>query len=349
MHRQYKPFSLLYMRFCWWILWLPGLLWLTGCDSNEYARDLSEVPAVSMPVRRLDQELFALKTKDDIFQFLNANAELAEAYFQRSKFPHDSILIGQIHAFLQVKANDTLQQDVQKVFGDAAGLQKDIEQAYRHLRYYYPDAPVPQLCTMVSGFGTFGFGYDLFVSDKYLVIGLDYFVGKEGTYRPQGVPNYILRRYEPAYIVPGITRLLSDKYNQTDMLDRTLLGQMVAHGKALYFSKSLLPAVPDSLIIGYSDQDMADVQHNEATIYAHFVDNNLLYNNTLEMARDYIQERPYTLEIADKCPGRIGQWIGWRIVETYARRQDQRNLGQIMAVKDARVLFAQSKYKPEKR
>ena len=30
-----------------------------------------------------------------------------------------------------------------------------------------------------------------------------------------------------------------------------------------------------------------------------------------------MDERPKTLEIGDKCPGRIGEWLGWEIVNRY--------------------------------
>jgi hypothetical protein len=59
-----------------------------------------------------------------------------------------------------------------------------------------------------------------------------------------------------------------------------------------------------------------------------------------------MDERPKTLEIGEKCPGRIGEWLGWQIVKKYAREQ-QVSLRNLMELSDARQLFMQSNYKPQ--
>ena len=57
-------------------------------------------------------------------------------------------------------------------------------------------------------------------------------------------------------------------------------------------------------------------------------------------------ERPKTLEIGDKCPGRIGEWLGWEIVKKYAEGQNV-PLHTLMENPDAQRIFMQSKYKPQ--
>ncbi|MBA4057291.1 MAG: gliding motility lipoprotein GldB, partial [Marivirga sp.] len=56
-----------------------------------------------------------------------------------------------------------------------------------------------------------------------------------------------------------------------------------------------------------------------------------------------------TVQVGEKCPGRIGQWIGWQIVNTYAETQPEMSLPQLMAAGNAQKLFKESAYKPSKR
>jgi hypothetical protein len=88
-----------------------------------------------------------------------------------------------------------------------------------------------------------------------------------------------------------------------------------------------------------------DVNQNQDVIWAHFVDEQLLYETSHFTKKKYMDERPKTLEIGNKCPGRIGEWLGWEIVNEYMQQQDL-SLPQLMEISDARKVFMQSNYKP---
>jgi uncharacterized protein YjaZ len=57
-------------------------------------------------------------------------------------------------------------------------------------------------------------------------------------------------------------------------------------------------------------------------------------------------ERPATLEVGEKCPGRIGQWVGWEIVKSYMNSHEEVTLQELMQSNDAEKIFKESKYKP---
>jgi uncharacterized protein YjaZ len=71
-----------------------------------------------------------------------------------------------------------------------------------------------------------------------------------------------------------------------------------------------------------------------------------LYENNLFIKKKYMDERPKTLEIGNKCPGRIGEWVGWEIVKKYMAEQNIA-LPELMENSDAQRVFMQSKYKPQ--
>ena len=55
----------------------------------------------------------------------------------------------------------------------------------------------------------------------------------------------------------------------------------------------------------------------------------------------------FYLEIDNESPGRVGAWIGWQIVRSYAENHPDVKLQDLLAL-DAKTLFEQSKYKPKK-
>ena len=88
-------------------------------------------------------------------------------------------------------------------------LTAGLSEAFTHIEESFPDFKAPRVAAVVTGF----MGPDLVVSDSLIVIGLDYFIGPEAKYRPRDLPQYILRRYQQAYVVPAIVFALSDRYN----------------------------------------------------------------------------------------------------------------------------------------
>ncbi|MDP5120498.1 MAG: gliding motility protein, partial [Spirosomaceae bacterium] len=59
----------------------------------------------------------------------------------------------------------------------------------------------------------------------------------------------------------------------------------------------------------------------------------------------YIGERPGVPEIGPACPGRIGQWLGWRIVQAYREENPNSSLADLMKITNAQEILKGSKYR----
>ena len=55
---------------------------------------------------------------------------------------------------------------------------------------------------------------------------------------------------------------------------------------------------------------------------------------------------PFTAEISQDSPGRLGIWIGWRIVDSYMRNNEHVTIQELMSEGDAQKILEQSFYKP---
>ncbi|NJL14052.1 MAG: gliding motility lipoprotein GldB [Microscillaceae bacterium] len=334
------------LQICGWL----GCLVLAGACRNESScYDPVDVSKIEAPVRivRLEETLFTLKTADEVRAWLRKYPDLAEKYFQLNRLPHDSVLINPILAMTQEPHQDTLLRDVRQKYPDLKTLELEFEAAFKHLKYYFPDFKVPRIYTLTTGLGSF-FGTDVMVGEGIVVISLDFFLGKAARYRPpvEQMPDYIWKRYHEGSIVPTVMLYLSNRYNQTQLEDKTLLAEMVYYGKAYHFVRQMMPCLPDSLLYGYTETELNNLarEDNRDYIWNHFIEKNVLFSNSQFVKNTYLDERPYVAEINAKCPGRIGRWLGVRIIENYRRRNPKIGLPELMATADAPLLFNRSGY-----
>lgn len=293
---------------------------------------------MQVKIERLEQELFRLKSKESVKKFLDDNKVFTRHFLQAEQYPHDSILVNAVYRLATDTSINGLLEETNREFADLGSLEEEFANAFRHIKYYYPDFRAPQIQTTVTGLAN-----DMYVSDSLVIIGLDFFIGDSATYRPQ-FPQYVLKRYRRQYIVPSVVLLLSKKYNLINPGDRTLLGEMIFYGKAFEFTKHMMPSRHDSLIIGYSGEQLAESDTNRNIIWAHFIEKKLLYETSHFVKTKYVDERPYTAEIGSKAPGAIGRWLGWEIVKAYMQEKEL-SLQELMKNKDAQQIFMQSKYK----
>lgn len=299
-----------------------------------------------LAIQRLDQQLFAATSPDSVRAFLNQNPAVAQLYFNANGAGNDTALVSELTNPISNTALKGFYRQVQAEFGDLTDLNNQLSEAFANIKKDFPDFRTPKVATLVTGF----LGPDLVVTDSLIVIGLDYFVGPKAKFRPQGpqYPQYILRRYQKEYIVPAIVFALSDKYNATNRADQTMLADMVYYGKGYVFTKTMLPEAPDSLVIGYSDQQLTETFNAQDIVWAHFIDNQLIYQTNPAIKGRYLNERPFTAEIGQRCPGAIGRWVGWRIVGRYHDEHDTVSITDLMRNTDARQIFEQSGYKGQK-
>ncbi len=322
------------------------VLLAVACSSDEktcvYIPDTSKIP-LELNYQSLEDSLPAVMTKSDLVRFMNHHPDTRDIFFNRGAYPSDSTFINRLFNRFSNPHIDTLLMETHRVFGNGQGLRAEFYQAYANLKYYYPDFNPPKIQTLISGLES-----DLFVTDSAVYVSLDYFLGPGAKYRPNNMYAYMLRRYTKDFIVPSVMLLMGvdSRFNQTQPEDRTVLAEMIAYGKAYYFAKRMLPCVSDSLLIGYSAREMQGSLDFENLIWSRLVQDEVLFSTSHLVKQKYLAERPKTIEVGEECPGRIAQWVGWRIVEKYMADHPDVSLQQLMAQRDAQKLFKESGYKP---
>jgi len=309
-----------------------------GCRTNAAA----DAPAVAVRVRHLETDFFRLKTPADARQFLDAHPAFARYYLQRQP-ANEPELAATLPRMATNAALRQLGRETAAAFPDSAALTRDLGELFRRVHHYFPDFRVPPAATYVSGF----LGKDIYVNDSLLVLSLDWFAGPKASKRPD-LPQYMLRRYAPAGLLPALAQNVASKYNRHELTANTMLDAMVHAGKALYFASQVLPCTPDSLLLGYTGRELLGLEANEAKVWGHFLEKNLLYSTTPFLLQKYVGERPNVPEIDKTCPGRVGQWVGLQIVRKYVAEHPSVPLSRLMAENNAQRMLSESHYRPKK-
>jgi hypothetical protein len=323
--------------FLYWLIFL-SIISCTEKKCREVPKLLGEKPNIE--IIRFEDKIEQLATQKDALDLINAYPLFSETFMQRSQLPDDSILTNDLLKLAKDPYIDTMYRDVKNNFADLSWLKTQLEDFYHHVKSHYPDTDVPKVYTMVSGFGT-----DLFVHNKVIVIGLEYFLGKDGKYIPPMLPGYILRRLTKEHLVASIAIPVADGHIEYDILDNSMMNEMIKWGKIYYFLENTLPCTHDSIIAGYTAAELKEVQEHKAEIWSHFVEKKLFYETDHFLIKKYCDERPKVLEIGNNCPGRIGRWLGWQVIKKYAKVSGL-SLPAILSEQDAKKIFVKANYKP---
>lgn len=319
---------------------------LFQCSDNqeEKCELVPDVSAISMNLtfEQLEDSLPNLQSKKQLVGFLTHHPEIRDVFFNRKAYPDDSVFINSLYARFTNPAIDTLLMETHRVFGDGSELKSEFQSAFANLKYYYPDFQPPKIQFVITGLES-----DVFVSDSLVIIGLDYFLGPGAKYKPN-MYEYMQRRYQKNFIVPSVLLLygIDFRFNKTE-LQSNVLADMVSYGKAYSFAKHMMPCTPDSVLIGYTREEIEGSRDNESLIWSRFIEDQVLFATSHLVKQKYIDERPKTIEVGEKCPGRIGTWVGWQMIRSYEESHPDATLPQIMNLPNPEKLFKDSGYKPQ--
>lgn len=325
------------------LFFIPFILIFACTENQESCIDAPEpTDQLTVKIERLEDDLFASETPRDILGFLQEHPVLTKEFLGVANYPSDTILASEMFKVIKNPYTDTLLMETHKYFGDMSDIKEEFEQAFSYIHYYYPQFKAPKIQTLVTGFGS----SDMYVGKDRIIIGLDFYLGPNGKYRPQGIPAYILKRYDKPYIVPATVLLFANRFLKENPNDKTMSADMIYYGKKYFFAKDMMPCTPDSLIIWYDGDELANVKENRKLLWYYFLENELLYETNHIVKQKYMDERPNVYEIGNKCPGRVGAWIGWDIVNTYHQKHPQVSLQEIMANPNAQQILNEAKYNP---
>lgn len=321
---------------------------INGCGpQNRYERDVSNV-AVDLEIKRLEKDLFDLNP-DSIH---TAISDLNEKYGEFFKLYNRNVVnIGasnsrvypdNLRAFISDYDMNRLYTMITEMYPDLDDIEEKLETGFRHYKYYFPDKEVPGIYTFQGGFNQ-----SIVVADSVLAIGLDKYLGRDcDFYDKLGWEEYRQKNMHKEKIPSDCMRAWGQtEWPFNDSTDN-MLSNMLYRGKLFYFTKSMLPGEPDSLVTGFTQAELDWCIQNEEHIWNYLIENKLLYSTDYMTINKMVNPAPFTSGFPKESPGRAVNWLGWKIVEAYMDRNSGVTLRQLMEDRDYQSIFTESRYHP---
>ena len=298
-------------------------------------------------IYRFEQTLFttdSIKIKDDILEwetelgsfFENFNQEILRTNSQKHTYQNE-ILSFISHPDMR-EAYDTL---INK-YPDITFLETDLAKAFGRYKHHFPEKQPPTIITYFSGFN-----FGVVTNDTILAIGLDYFLGKDCSfYKRLNFPEYMRFKNQKKFILPYCFEAIAN--NEFGIFDsgNDFLSQMIYKGKIMYFINEIVPHISDEDKLRFSKKQIAWCEDNEQSIWAYFIQNDILFSTDIKQYNSYINYSPFAKGMSNKSPGRIAYWLGWKIVNEYMENNTSVTLIVLMQNTKPQEILQQSGYKP---
>lgn len=330
--------------FC--IAMLVGLL--CGC-SNKHQYIPRDIEAMKVEIVRFDSAQLAVRpdsVKQDIQQ-LYADYEVFMPIFVEGILgipTEDTMYLCEMYAqFLTDTVMGFAQTNAkaQAMFADIDSLQEALNMGFSRLHYLYPEWEIPTLYLFVSGFNSAVMYYE-----DIMGVGVDMYLGSDYPYYNQVVYDYQKQTMRKACVAGDVLSMYlaynipyNSKYNR-------LLEQMIFRGKQLFLLAQLLPNEPAWEVIGYSKEQWEWCEMYEKAIWNRIMEKRDLFKTESSVLSSYINDGPFTSEVTQDSPGRLGQWVGWRIVDSYMRNNKKVTLNELMNEHDVQMILEKSFYRP---
>lgn len=321
---------------------------LCGCG-NRYQYIPKDIEPVTVDIVRFDSALLAVRadsTMQDVRRLYAEYEAFIPLYVEgvlRLPMSDTAYFSEQLAIFLVDTTMGLAQTNAlaKERFANVDSIQNALNIAFSRLHYLYPDWVIPTVYLFVSGFNSSVVYYD-----NMLGVGVDMYLGSDYPYYNQVVYDYQKSTMEKEYVVRDIMSMYltyniayNSEYNR-------LLEQMIFRGKQLFLLSQLLPDTPAWQVIGYTPEQWTWCEQYERAIWNRIMEKRDLFKTESRILNSYMNEGPFTAEVTQDSPGRLGLWVGWQIIKSYMLHNQEITIHDLINEGDAQKILEQSFYKP---
>lgn len=309
--------------FFWFLLLVSFLI---SCESTivetSYIPETQGINA-SVELIRFEQAFFNLDTATiapELQKLENQYPEFTGGYLSSVLGVRDSITgRKQVLGYLNYSDARYTYDTIQKVFAEMPLIQEQLNQLATYYQYYFPNnQALNKAFTYLSEYH----GDRLAIIDEGFVgLPLDMALGQGyPPYTFLKIPAYDQRTCTKEHLVPKAADAISQNLvaEMTKPKGNHLIDLMLYNGKIMYLTDLLLPTIEDSLLFGFSSQQMQYCKAGEYKLYEHISNEELMYSSETKKINKYINKGPFKPQF--DLPGNSGSWLGYRMVRSYERQ-----------------------------
>lgn len=322
---------------------------LNSCHktSQKIKIETSDKNRIEIKIKRFDKDLIQIDRN-------NSLSSVKEIYKKYPDFlplytfnileidAKDTIKVSKLFLqFVSDTAFEKVNTKVLETFNDVTDIEKDLSDAFSIIHQTFPEITIPQIHFYVSGFNR-----AVMMTDNILAVGTDFYLGEDYAPYKEFTYDYLLHNMRREMISIDITTAFLFKNFGFDAKQNRLIDNMLYRGKILYVASQIMSEKKTKDILGYSTSQMEWAEKNESEIWKALVGQKHLFSTDVQLIGKYINDAPFTAPITQESPGRLGVYIGWKIVDSYMKNNKDVSLKNLIKTIDYQKMLEISGYRP---
>ncbi|WP_461644219.1 gliding motility lipoprotein GldB [Labilibaculum euxinus] len=317
---------------------------LFSCNSDTKSPDVSNID-LEVKIQRFEQELFAVKQESDLNKLRQQYPDVLQLYSNKViglGDSDDSDYMVYLNKFLTDSTMNQVADSVAKKFPTLDKEEKELTNAFKYLKYYFPEKQIPNCYSQISGFNQ-----SIVVAQNLIGISLDKYLGKDcAFYSYLGTPMYARENMIPERIVQDVVLAYALTEFPFTPLKDDLISNMIYQGKIRYFLQAMMPQKSEADVMKYSQNELEWCEENDELMWGYIIEQKHLFTSEYRTVIKYINDGPFTPGMPQESPSRTGIWIGWQIVKEYMAKHPEVTINQLMTENDYAAILRESAYQP---
>lgn len=277
-------------------------------------------------IERFDRAVMAYDSLDR-----HRRDSIAEAYTPVLLFlGGDNFNVDRLMSDIRVsQAQKVFGPDVERYLPDLSSIETSLGQLRANMSRELPGLQFPR---HIYGIVTPYAQSIVAVADTSLLLGLNHYLGASYPGYQGYVENYMLPLKEPRRVVYDVAEaLISMRYPYAETDGSTLLGRMLYDGAILAAMLRTVPGSTLQSVMGYTDEQMRWAADNERAVWSELARRQLLYSTDPSVGARLMRPAPSSALLTPDAPGRIGRYMGYRLIESYLRHNPEESPAGFLA------------------
>ena len=319
----------------------------TSCSTDKLDVDVSDIE-LDLEFDRFEKAMFKGESVQDM-ALINADliargGELYEFYIYdmlRSGSVYDDSIGQYLWYFVSDSMMQMVNSDLETEFSDFEVIEQDLVDAFKHQKYHLPNAPLPKKIVTYNSAYSFG----VISTDSVIGIGLEMFLGQDNRIIKEiQFPLYVKEKMSRDYLTVGVAQSWLTTNVIQEERGETFLSSMIYFGKLLYIMEAMMPDAEAHLIARYTKEEYDYAMASEYSVWQYLVDMSWIYTSDMKVKLRFFEEAPTTVGV-DESPGRLGQFMGWQMVRSYMKANEDVTVEELLnETNETKILKA---YKPK--
>jgi hypothetical protein len=328
-------------------LFIFVLVFLSACYKNQGKVNLSANQQLQIKINRFDSAYILLDTNNLHSDMLNICSRYPDFYniFFSEILNLDPVDSDGIFNETKMYITDTtmmkVNKEVMKNYGNINDIEMEISNAFSIFHFYFHEKKLPKVFFFVSGFNR-----SIYYNENIIAIGTDMYLGQNYPLYDGITYNYLRYGMQKKFVsVDILTALISQQFGYDTNKER-LIDNIIYRGKQLYLLSALLPERNIEDILCYTPEQIGWCEKYEKEIWGLIIDQKDLFSSDTQLIGKYLSPAPFTSPVSPESPGRLGLWVGLRIVQSYMNNNKNIGVVDLMKINDYQKILQDSGYRP---